>query len=60
MFEPKPVGSNTRPKPFKILSKNNLRQAWDLSRDSSTDAGSAGIDNESAKQFASDLDANLV
>jgi RNA-directed DNA polymerase len=30
-----------------------------MSRDASAHAGSAGIDNESAKQFASNLDANL-
>jgi RNA-directed DNA polymerase len=59
MIEPKPVGSVTRPKPIKILSKDNLRAAWDISRDSTAHAGSAGIDKESAKQFASDLDENL-
>lgn len=59
MIEPKPVGSIVRPKPIKILSKDNLRAAWDLSRDSTAHAGSAGIDNQSAKQFASNLDENL-
>jgi retron-type reverse transcriptase len=59
MIEPKPVGSVARPKPIKILSKDNLRAAWDISRDSTAHAGSAGIDKESAKQFASNLDENL-
>jgi RNA-directed DNA polymerase len=59
MLEPKPVGSVARPKPLKILSKDNLFRAWGMSRDSTPRAGSAGIDNESAKQFASNLDANL-
>jgi group II intron reverse transcriptase/maturase len=59
MFEPKPVGRISRPKPLKILSKTNLFQAWNESRDSTTDAGSAGIDNESAKQFAANSDAHL-
>jgi group II intron reverse transcriptase/maturase len=60
MIEPKPVGSVVaRPKPIKILSKDNLRAAWDVSRDSKAHAGTAGIDNESAKQFASNLDENL-
>jgi RNA-directed DNA polymerase len=59
MLEPKPVGSVSRSKPLKILSKANLLQAWDMSRDSTSDAGGAGIDNESAKQFAANLDANL-
>jgi RNA-directed DNA polymerase len=61
MFEPKPVGSASalRPKPVKILSKSNLIQAWNASRDSTSDAGSAGIDKESAKQFAANLDAKL-
>jgi group II intron reverse transcriptase/maturase len=59
MLEPKPVGSVSPPKPLKILSKTNLRQAWDLSRDSTSDAGGAGIDNVSARQFASNLDVNL-
>jgi RNA-directed DNA polymerase len=59
MLEPKPVGSALRPKPLKILSKINLRHAWDLSRDSTSDAGGAGVDNVTAKQFASNLDANL-
>jgi RNA-directed DNA polymerase len=59
MFEPKPVGSVVRPKPLKILSKDNLFRAWDTSRDSTPRAGSPGVDNESAKQFASNLDANL-
>ena len=59
MYEPKPVGSVAQPKPRRILSKDNLFRAWDLSRDSTPRAGSAGVDNESAKQFASNLDSNL-
>lgn len=59
MFEPKPVGSVSRPKPLKILSKANLVQAWNLSRDSTTQAGSPGVDNETAKHFAANLDSNL-
>jgi RNA-directed DNA polymerase len=59
MFEPKPVGSVRPPLPLKILSKSNLFHAWNTSRDATTRAGGAGIDNESAKQFASNLDANL-
>ena len=68
MFDPKPVGSVasskpaisfTGPKPLKILSKGNLFQAWNFSRDSTTRAGSAGVDNVTAKQFAANLDANL-
>jgi hypothetical protein len=68
MFDPKPVGSVaspkpldsvTCPKPLKILSKANLFQAWNFSRDSTTRAGSAGVDNVTAKQFAANLDANL-
>src|SRR5262245_41025723 len=59
MFDPKPAGSVDIAKPRKILSKKNLLQAWDLSRDSTAHAGTAGIDNETAKHFASNLDANL-
>ncbi len=59
MFEPEPVGSASRPKPIKILSKANLLQAWSFSRDCTTRAGSAGVDNETAKQFAANLDSNL-
>jgi RNA-directed DNA polymerase len=61
MFEPKPVGSvsASSPKPLKILSKSNLVQAWNASRDATNDAGSAGVDKESAKQFAANLDSKL-
>jgi RNA-directed DNA polymerase len=59
MFEPKPVGSAPRPKPRKILSKENLVEAWNSSRDSTTKPGAAGIDNETAKRFASNADANI-
>jgi RNA-directed DNA polymerase len=59
MLEPKPVGSVQRPKPLRILSKARLKNTWEDSRDSTTRAGSTGIDNESAKQFASNLDSNL-
>jgi RNA-directed DNA polymerase len=68
MFDPKPVGSVTGPKlagsvtsskPLKILSKANLFQAWNFSRDSTTRAGSAGVDNLTAKQFAANLASNL-
>ncbi|MCC8945235.1 hypothetical protein H8A97_08965 [Bradyrhizobium sp. Arg62] len=59
MSEPRPVGSVLRPKPRKILSKANLFQAWDASRDATSSPGSVGIDNQTAKQFASNLDANL-
>jgi RNA-directed DNA polymerase len=61
MFEPKPVGSAvaSRSKPIKILSKSNLILAWNASRDSTSDAGSAGIDKESAKQFAANLDSKI-
>ncbi|WP_168858299.1 reverse transcriptase domain-containing protein [Bradyrhizobium brasilense] len=53
------MGSVLRPKPRKILSKANLFQAWDASRDATSSPGSVGIDNQTAKQFASNLDANL-
>lgn len=59
MLDPKPVGSAAYPKPVRIFSKAKLREAWASSRDSTTRAGSAGIDNETAKQFASNLDSNL-
>ena|SRR5258708_6667198 len=59
MFVPKPVGSFISPRPSKILSKDNLFHAWNSSRDSKARAGGPGIDNESAKQFAANLDANL-
>lgn len=60
MLEPKPVGSvRRRSRPLRILSKSRLRGVWDQSRDSSTRAGTPGIDNESAKQFAANLDSNL-
>jgi len=59
MFEPKPVGSVSHSKPLKILSKSNLFHAWSMSRDSTTKAGSPGVDSETAKQFAANLDSNL-
>jgi RNA-directed DNA polymerase len=59
MFDPRPAESASVPKPRRILSKKKLLQAWNLSRDSSSRAASAGIDNETAKHFASNLDANL-
>jgi RNA-directed DNA polymerase len=59
MSEPRPVGSIARPKPLKILSKANLLQAWNLSRDSTTSPGAVGVDNETAKRFAANLDVNL-
>lgn len=59
MFEPKPVGSASKPKPLKILSKDNLVEAWNSSRDSTAKPGAAGIDNESARNFASNSDAYL-
>jgi len=59
MLEPKPVGSVRRSKPRRILSKPRLRHAWNESRDSSKRAGAPGIDNETARQFASNLDVNL-
>lgn len=59
MLEPKPVGSVRRSKPLRTLSKARLRLAWDESRDASNRAGAPGIDNESAKQFAANLDSNL-
>jgi RNA-directed DNA polymerase len=59
MFEPKPVGSTSKPKPLKILSKDNLVDAWNSSRDATSKPGAAGIDNETAKRFASNSDANI-
>ncbi|WP_159450424.1 reverse transcriptase domain-containing protein [Bradyrhizobium mercantei] len=62
MFEPKPVGSAVRigqPKPSRILSKSNLFHAWNFSRDRTTHAASPGVDNETAKNFAANLDSNL-
>lgn len=59
MLDPKPVGSAKRPRPSKILSKEKLFQSWNTSRDSTPRAGSPGIDTETAKSFASNLDANL-
>ncbi|OAF12145.1 reverse transcriptase domain-containing protein [Bradyrhizobium neotropicale] len=59
MLEPKPVGSVRQSKPLRILSKSRLRHVWDESRDSSKRAGAPGIDNESAKQFAANLDSDL-
>jgi RNA-directed DNA polymerase len=59
MFEPKPVGSASKPKPLKILSKDNLLDAWSSSRDSASKPGAVGIDNETAKRFASNSDTNI-
>lgn len=59
MLEPKPVGSARPSRPLRILSKVRLRHVWNESRDSSKRAGAAGIDSESAKQFAANLDSNL-
>jgi group II intron reverse transcriptase/maturase len=59
MLEPKPVGSVRRSKPLRILSKARLRHVWNESRDSTKHAGAAGIDRETAKQFAANLDSNL-
>lgn len=59
MLEPKPVGSARLSRPLRILSKARLRYVWNESRDSSKHSGSAGIDRESARQFAANLDSNL-
>ena len=53
MIDPKPVDSATRSKPSKILSKENLFQAWDSSRDSTSRAGSPGTDNGASKLISS-------
>jgi RNA-directed DNA polymerase len=47
------------PRPLKILSKSNLRAAWNDARDSSPNAGRPGIDGITASRFAANLDHNL-
>lgn len=48
-----------QPRPARILSKGNLRVAWDASRDRTRSAGAPGIDRVSARTFSANLDANL-
>jgi RNA-directed DNA polymerase len=45
-------------RPIKLLSKANLRDAWDRSRRANK-AGAPGIDRVSATTFAENLDSNL-
>lgn len=46
-------------RPLRILSKSSLLSAWKTSRDSSPKSGAAGVDGQSAKAFASNLDHHL-
>jgi RNA-directed DNA polymerase len=57
---PKSGRTAPQPKPIKILSKEALRAAWKLSRDSSANAARAGIDGITAQTFAANLDSNLA
>jgi hypothetical protein len=60
MLDPKPENTLVFPRPIRILSKSALHSVWRKSRDASGSPGRPGVDDISAKQFASNLDANLA
>lgn len=64
MLDPRPgrTINKIRQKPSalsRVISKKNLRIAWDDSRDSTLDAGRAGIDNQSPASFGANLDRSI-
>jgi RNA-directed DNA polymerase len=59
MLAPQPGQTAKYPKPTKILSKAVLVREWRVPRKGKKRAGSKGVDNLTALQFAAQLDTNL-
>jgi RNA-directed DNA polymerase len=59
LLDPKPGRTANFHRPTRILSFSKLSQAWQASRDATTQPGRPGIDGITAQQFAAKLDANL-
>ena len=60
MFEPKPVGSASQPKPLKIFFRRTAFLTRGIHRAMPAfETRAAGIDNETGKRFASNSDFNI-